>query len=116
MELPQDFNALLQAAESQNLYQALIDQLNKDIAMANQDLQFDHDIPATSLIYVLKEFVFDLLENREAEFLNLLYIIDVPEKKMATAQTLDEHERLETVCLLILQRVWQKVWYKNQYG
>ena len=64
-----------------NLYKKLIKQLNKDLLFANIDLEFDENILPTSLKYLLHEMIFKLIQEKFADYLNLLYIIDVQKKK-----------------------------------
>ncbi|MEM8998876.1 MAG: hypothetical protein AAGB24_01320 [Bacteroidota bacterium] len=48
--------------------------------------------------------------------MNLLYIIDVPEKEIKKAKMSNMVELSEQVCFLILKREWQKVWLKHTYS
>lgn len=115
MKLPVDFEGLIAEANTLNLYQKLIRQLNKDFLLANIDLDFDEDILPTSLKLILHETVYTLIQEKFAEYLNLLYIIDVPEQKIRQLDGSDTVQLSEQVTFLILLREWQKVWYKHQY-
>ena len=115
MSLPKNFDELITQANSENLYVKLINQLNKDFLLANIDLDFDEDILPTSLKYMLQDTVFKLIQEKFAEYLNLLYIIDVSENKVKQLDGSDVVELSEQVTFLILQREWQKVWYRNKY-
>jgi hypothetical protein len=115
MKLPVDFEGLIAEANTLNLYQKLIRQLNKDFLLANIDLDFDEDILPTSLKLILHETVYTLIQEKFAEYLNLLYIIDVPEHKIRQLDGSDTVQLSEQVTFLILLREWQKVWYKHQY-
>lgn len=116
MAFPKNFDELITQASSENLYVKLVRQLNKDFLLANIDLDFEEDILPTSLKYMLQDAVFKLIQEKFAEYLNLLYIIDVPEHKVKQLDGNDVVELSEQVTFLILQREWQKVWYKNTYG
>ena len=116
MKWPSTFEALIEEANKNELYHKLILQLNKDLLLANVDLQFDRDTLPTSLKYVLHESIFNLIQEKFAEYLNLLYIIDVSEQKVKTLDGSDIMKLSEQVTFLILQREWQKVWYKKMYG
>ncbi|WP_412987799.1 hypothetical protein [Pontimicrobium sp. IMCC45349] len=115
MKLPVDFEGLIAEANTLNLYQKLIRQLNKDFLLANIDLDFDEEILPTSLKLILHETVYTLIQEKFAEYLNLLYIIDVPEHKIRQLDGSDTVQLSEQVTFLILLREWQKVWYKHQY-
>lgn len=116
MQLPVSFSELILEAERYDLYNQLVKQLNKDLALANIDLNFDEDILPSSLKLLLHEVVYKLIQERFADYLNVLYIIDVSEKKIKSLDGTDTLEMSEQVAFMILQREWQKVWYKNQYN
>ena len=97
------------------MYQNLVKQLNKDFLLANIDLDFDEDILPTSLKLILHETIFHLIQEKFTDYLNLLYIIDVSESKIRKLDGNDTLKLSEEVTFLILQRVWQKVWYKKHY-
>lgn len=115
MLLPENFDELISQANEESLYLKLVNQLNKDFLLANIDLDFNEDILPTSLKYILQYTVFNLIQEKFAEYLNLLYIIDVPEYKVKQLDGSDIVQLSEQVTFLILQREWQKVWYRNKY-
>jgi len=112
MSLPKKFNDLIEEAESLKLYKKLMVQLNKDLHLANIDLEFDIDTLSTSLKLVLQEMVYHLIQNKFSDYLNLLYQVDVSENKIRQLDTEDVINLSENVTFLILQREWQKVWYR----
>ncbi|MFT4780657.1 MAG: hypothetical protein ACJAZK_000113 [Psychroserpens sp.] len=116
MQVPANFEELISKTEELELYSKLIIQINKDFLLANIDLDFDEAILPSSLKYLLHEVVFKLIQEKFAEYLNLLYIVDVSEEKIRTLDICDTLKLSEQVTFLILQREWQKVWYKNQYS
>ncbi len=115
MKLPTTFDNLIQEANQLDLYKKLVKQLNKDFLYANIDLEFDEEVLPTSLKLILHETVYKLIQEKFADYLNLLYIIDVPEKKVKQLDGSDMVKLSEDVMFLILQREWQKVWFKSQY-
>ncbi|ARV09944.1 hypothetical protein BTO05_09965 [Winogradskyella sp. PC-19] len=115
MQLPKSFEALVDEANRLKLYKALIIQLNKDLSLANIDLEFSDEVLPTSLKLILKEEIYNLIQNRFTEYLNLLYIIDVAEAKVRDLDGDDTIKLSEDITFLILQREWQKVWYKANY-
>lgn len=115
MLIPNNLEELVAQANNENLYNKLVKQLNKDFLLANIDLDFDEDILPTSLKFLLHETVFKLIQEKFAEYLNLLYIIDVPEHKIKQLDGSDVVSLSEQVTFLILLREWQKVWYRNMY-
>ena len=54
--------------------------------------------------------------ERFDEYLNLLYIIDIPEAEVKKITVCDAVEVAEEICFMILKREWIKVWFKNQYS
>lgn len=113
MTLPQTYDDLIQEAQKLQLYHKLIQQLNKDFRFANIDLDFDEDILPTSLKYLLHETIFKLIQEKFSDFLNLLYIIDVPERQVKEIDGSDTLKLAEAISFLILKREWQKVWFRN---
>ncbi|MCA0131031.1 hypothetical protein [Winogradskyella alexanderae] len=115
MALPATFNELIVKAEELNLYKKLIVQLNKDLLYANIDLEFDKETLPTSLKLVLQETIQYLIENKFSDYLNLLYQVDVSELKIRQIEETNTQKISEAVTFLILQREWQKVWFRNVY-
>ncbi len=116
MSLPSNFEDLISEATALDLYQKLILQLNKDLLYSNIDLEFDEETLPTSLKLVLHETVFHLIQTKFSDYLNLLYIVDVSEPKIRSLDGNDTLKLSEDVMFLILQREWQKVWYKAKYS
>lgn len=116
MELPETFEALITEANTLELYEKLVLQLNKDFLYANIDLDFEIDISPETLKLVLHETVYKLIQEKFTEYLNLLYIIDVPEHHVRTLNGDDTVELSAQVSFLILRREWQKVWFRKQYS
>lgn len=115
MKLPTNFNALIEEATQLQLYKKLINQLNKDFLFANIDLDFHDEVLPTSLKLLLHETVYKLIQEKFADYLNLLYIVDVSEEKIKQLDGSDTLKLSEDVMFLILQREWQKVWYRHKY-
>ncbi|TYB78474.1 hypothetical protein [Bizionia myxarmorum] len=115
MELPATFNDLIEEANNLDLYQKLIQQLNKDLALANVDFEFELEVLPSSLKLMLHETVYKLVQEKFMDYLNLLYIIDVSEDKVKQLDGSDTVVMSEHVAFFILQREWQKVWFKNVY-
>lgn len=115
MQLPTTFEDLINEANQLNLYKNLVLQLNKDFKFANVDLDFHEDILPTSLKLMLHETIYKLIQEKFVDYLNLLYIIDVPENKVKALNGDDTLKLSEEVSFLILKREWQKVWFKKHY-
>lgn len=115
MALPVNFEDLIVEANKLKLYKKLIVQLNKDLLFANVDLEFDEDTLPTSLKLVLQDTVFHLIQHKFSDYLDLLYQVDVSEKKVRLLDADDTSKLSEDITFLILQREWQKVWYKSKH-
>ena len=63
----------------------------------------------------LQEKMYRLIQYKFAEYLNLLYIIDVAEDEVKKLDGSDIVELSGQVAFLILKREWQKVWFRNKY-
>lgn len=115
MQLPVNFEDLIEEANQLDLYKKLVLQLNKDFLLANINLDFHVDVLPSSLKFLLHETVYKLIQEKFTDYLNLLYIIDVPEKQVKALDGEDTLKLSEDVSFLILKREWQKVWFRNKY-
>ncbi len=116
-----DSNQLLQNAIHEKLYEKLVDQLGKDFVLANIHIDLSptamqETITPANLKSTLHEKVYYLIMERFSDYLNLLYIVDVPEKEVKKIQATDAVEIAGQVSFLILKRGWQKVWWRAQYN
>lgn len=105
---------LLAEAEKENLYQKLIEQLNKDFNFANEAIDIPEQTSAEILKSILHEKIYRLIQYKFAEYLNLLYIIDVSEEEVKKLDGSDISVLSGQVAFLILKREWQKVWFRNK--
>ena len=105
---------LLAEAEKENLYQKLIEQLNKDFNLANEAIDIAQNTSAEDLKVLLHEKIYRLIQYKFAEYLNLLYIIDVSESEIKKLDGSDTSALSGQVAFLILKREWQKVWFRNK--
>jgi hypothetical protein len=115
MQLTTTFDDLIEEANQLDLYKKLVRQLNKDFLLANINLDFHEDVLPSSLKFLLHETVYKLIQEKFTDYLNLLYIIDVPEKQVKALDGNDTLKLAEDVAFLILKREWQKVWFRHQY-
>jgi hypothetical protein len=112
--IPLSTDHLLTEAEKENLYSKLIEQLNKDFNFANEPVDFPLSTLPNELKIQLHEKVYRLIQYKFAEYLNLLYIIDVSEEEVKKLNGDDISELAAEVVFLILKREWQKVWFRNK--
>ena len=113
--VPLSVEEILAAAESEFLYSKLIDQINKDFNLANEPIDFPQSTSPNELKIQLHEKVYRLIQYKFAEYLNLLYIIDVPEDQVKKLDGSDLVELSQQVAFLILKREWMKVWFRNKF-
>ena len=113
--VPQNIKSLFLDAQSENLYLKLIEQLNKDFNLANEAVDFPMSTNPEELQVQLQEKIYRLIQYRFAEYLNLLYIIDVPEDQMKKLDGSDLSELAAQVAFLVLKREWQKVWFRHHF-
>jgi hypothetical protein len=112
---PNTIENLLSEAEKESLYLKLVEQINKDFNLANEPIDFHHSIKPDELKVQLHEKVYKLIQYKFAEYLNLLYIIDVSEDQIKKLDGSDISELAEQVAFLILKREWMKVWFRKNY-
>lgn len=107
---------LLMSAEEQQLYQNLIVQLTKDFGLANIVVSIDNETLPSDLVSILREKIYVLILEKFNDYLNLLYVIDVPEKAFRQIDGTDVVEVAEEVTFVILKREYQKVILKQKYS
>lgn len=112
---PINTDLLLVEAQEQSLYLKLIIQINKDFNLANEGVDFPMSISPEELKIQLHEKIYRMIMYKFAEYLNLLYIIDVAEEEVKKLDGSDLVVLAEQVTYLLLKREWQKVWFKNNY-
>ena len=112
---PNTTDLLLSEATTEKLYLKLIEQINKDFNLANEAIDFPMSTSPEELKIQLHEKVYRLIQYKFAEYLNLLYIIDVPENEIKSLDGSDLIALAEQVSFLILKREWQKVWFRNRF-
>ena len=116
MQFPKTSEHLFEMANELGFYSNLIAQLNKDFLLANIDEVFDNNISPNCLKEKVQNIVFELLNSDYDSYLKLLYIVDVSEHKLKRLNGGDFMMLSELICLEILLRVWEKVWYRNHYS
>ncbi len=112
---PKNADLLLQEAAENDLYPKLLEQINKDFNLANESVDFPKSTSPEELMIQLHEKIYRLIQYRFAEYLNLLYIIDVSEDQIKQLDGSDISELSKQVAFLILKREWQKVWFRNKF-
>ena len=112
---PKSTELLLREAEREALYLKLIEQINKDFNLANEGIDFPLSITPDELKIQLHEKIYRMIQYKFAEYLNLLYIIDVSEIEIKQLDGSDLVILAEQVSFLILKREWQKVWFRNNF-
>ncbi len=111
---PINTDLLLSEAEREQLFLKLVEQINKDFNLANEGIDFPMSTKPEELKIQLHEKIYRLIQYKFAEYLNLLYIIDVPEDQIKKLDGSDIAQLAQQVSFLILKREWQKVWFKNK--
>jgi hypothetical protein len=112
---PLNTDLLFEEAQKESLYLKLIEQINKDFNLANEGIDFPLSITPDELKIQLHEKIYRMIQYKFAEYLNLLYIIDVSEIEIKKLDGSDLVILAEEVSFLILKREWQKVWFRNNF-
>ena len=112
---PINTDLLLEEAQKEALYLKLIEQINKDFNLANEGIDFPMSVTPEELKIQLHEKIYRMIQYKFAEYLNLLYIIDVSEGQIKKLDGSDLVVLAEEVAFLILKREWQKVWFRNKF-
>lgn len=113
--MPLNTDMLLDEASKEELYLKLIEQINKDFNLANEGIDFPMSTTPEELKIQLYEKIYRMIQFKFSEYLNLLYIVDVPEDQVKKLDGSDLQELSKQVAFLILKREWMKVWFRNKY-
>lgn len=111
-----DSKTLLQASIDEDLYEKMVAQIVKDFTLANITIDLPLKVSPKNLKTILHQKVYRLITERFTDYLNLLYIIDVPERLIKQIKATDAIEIADHVSFLILKREFQKVWFKRRYS
>lgn len=106
--------ALFELIEAQKLVPSLIKQLNKDIDLSGVDFHFKESIQLNDLVIQVYDFLFKLMSLDFGNYLNFLYRVDIPEKRLNEITEIDPKLIAEKVTILVLKREWQKVSFRNK--
>ncbi|REE80836.1 hypothetical protein BX611_2494 [Lutibacter oceani] len=112
---PENSLELLKTVTTENLFEKLVTQLNKDFQLANIDKLFKSTISINKLAEELSGILLHLIQFKYDDYLNLLYRIDISEKELATIKSSNLKDSIEQVSFIILKREFQKVWLKRNY-
>lgn len=98
------------------LYKNLINQLIKDFELAGLTIELNEAIHPEKLVHILSKRIEQILEQHFDLYVQLLYRVDVPEQAMQSNLIQDTREMAQKASFAILQREWQKVYFKNQFS
>ncbi|WP_108868113.1 hypothetical protein [Aquimarina aquimarini] len=106
-------NQWIDEISESDLYPNFLIQLQKDLGRAGIDYCIKSKAPR-DLFSEIAHVLLDKLQNAFNEYLNLLYAVDVSEAKVRAIDSENSEDIAEHVTYLILQREWQKVWFRNK--
>lgn len=107
---------ILETAATEALYDKLVLQLSKDFEMANVSMDELTAVSPREVVVLLREKIYRLILEDFTAYLNLLYVIDVPEKAFKELELTDVVEVADQVGYLILKRELLKVRLKDKYS
>ena len=108
---------VFEEATALNLFKNLVVQVEKDFNLASVDLDIDtiESTTPNSLLDGIESKIYYLLQYDTSTYINLLYIIDVPEYSIKHLKAENLEQFSKDISFLILKRCWMKVWYKANY-
>lgn len=106
--------ALLGQIQTEQLLFELIDQFNKDADLSGIAHQIKKTMDIPGLLSQVHHFLVQLMTNDFRAYLNFLYRVDVPEQKLRGINDTDPKRIAEKVAILVLQREWLKVSFRNK--
>ncbi|MFC5047391.1 hypothetical protein ACFSTE_07305 [Aquimarina hainanensis] len=96
-------------AEKLQLFAKLVTQCQKDIFRAGIDYEIPEQLNPEQFFGVIKELLRDLMNYDFSSFLNLLYAVDVSEKKIKAFSSIVVDDIAVYASFLLIEREWQKI-------
>ncbi|NJB36286.1 hypothetical protein [Croceivirga sp. JEA036] len=107
---------VLQLARGKGWYPALVQQLQKDFGLARIDFKANEEMSVKSLKRLVKEKVFFLLMEDYPSLLNLLYVMDIEERKLQEIKAQGVVEVADEISDVLLRRMFKKIWLRKKYS
>lgn len=107
---------LLNLSRLQELYGRLVAQLQKDYLRAGLEIELSKEMSPEILKQVIQKSIWQLYRQQFDAYLQLMYIIDVPERELVLLQQIPETSLAEELTFLLLKREFQKVSLKSRYS
>ena len=105
---------LLESISEKHLYADLIAQLNKDFMLSGVRIEFDPHSTPEQLVQTLRNRIEHLILHDFNDFLNLLYVVDISEFEVKNLDKEHAGKMADELTVLLLKRLWKKVWYRNK--
>ncbi|MGK0495504.1 MAG: hypothetical protein ACJAU2_001895 [Maribacter sp.] len=110
-----DSESVMNYTQSQGLYSALVAQVKRDFMRVNLELALGVNPQPKELQTVIREKIYLLLMERFPEYLNVMYVVDIPERAFKNLEIKDTVDVAEQVTFFILKRELQKLELKEKY-
>lgn len=98
------------------LYNDLIVQLNKDFSLSGIDFNLSLNCKPNKLIQDLTMLFQNTILKDYQKFNQLMYVLDIPEKRLASLKERQLDVVIDRIIRLVLERVLQKVYLKQKFG
>jgi hypothetical protein len=111
-----DSDSLLLLVYNKGLFQDLVKQLKKDFELSGLLISSENTQSTDQLLFLLYQYIYNLIQVNFEKYLQLLYRVDVPENKMQADNIQDIEDFAKKATFLILKREWEKVYYRELYS
>ncbi len=103
--------------DSQDLLEETIAQLYKDLSIDETTFRWQADLPDAydQFRKDVESYVFEVLKMNRRVLMQLLYRVDISEKKSQTIWAFDENTRAKMLTEMVLNRELQKVLTRRLY-
>ena len=115
MEWPNGIGVLEKAIEK-NWYKDVVDQLQKDFMLANIAIKLDVKLSPVKLKAILQEKIYVLLMEKYSKFLNLMYVMDIPESELINTRWEDVVATSRQTTNLIINRIYKKIAVRKKFA
>ena len=94
----------------------LLEQIAKDLQIANLDIQVSSENFFPELAQILENRLLYIIENQVSTLSQIIYQVDLNEARITRLLKTDQNNSAELLAEEILRREMQKVFYRNVYN
>ena len=116
MTAKENYIPVLNKKLSVQLYEDLINQLNKDTLLSGIDFSIKEICSPLELVEKLSNLLKQLIEKEYQLFSQFMYRLDVSESKISNLKETELDNLIQELTRIVLERLLQKIYLKQRYN